>query len=1263
MKIRNFTNYMRMLLIAAFFVFIGHNGWGQQIIGSYPSMDGGLENQSGTLATASTINSAQTYWTTQIASSGVITSTGGRSGPKYVTYTQTGMTHRRLQTPTDNVTAASHVVQFYYQGDLDGTIAGDNIRGAASAVGTSSPAYGAYINSCNTGAVWTKYTAVITTTGTPAYGIGIVSVNNTAQFKIDDFVIYAGSAVDVTAANSPGAVTVNNPTTTSLDVSWGAASGGVDGGGYVVVRYAVNPDATDDPNQNGIYAVGNTFSVVNTGTVRYIGTGTSFTDNVGLSAGSTYYYKVYTVDKAFNYSGESSGSGTTSAAALTPPTLTADVTSNNVDNNIDITFTDDASWRAAITAVKIGVTSLTVTTDYVITAGNLQLKPSGLNALLTTSGSKSVVVTATGYDNATVSQEINPGADAKLGMKTQPTAPATNGGTLAVQPAVYIQDQYGNTTTSTANVDAAVGAGSWTLGGGTTSVAGISGTVTYSGLTATSTAYVTGATIAFTSSVLTGVTSAAFDIPCPEASLPFYENFNYSSSTLLTNNCWTAHSGAGTNPITVFSANPITYSNYPSSGVGNYVTLVASGEDVNRIFAPQTSGVIYAAFLVNVTSAPTVDDYFFHLGPTTIGTTFKGRVFVKNDGSNNLSFGVSQSSTTTITYSTPSYALNTTYLIVLKYSIVSGSANDVASIIINPAIGTTEPSTGWLTNADSPTDPANIGSVALRQGTNSPALTIDGIRVAKTWGEVIGTAWEGTTSTDWNIGTNWSDGIVPTSSENVYINPQTNQPQVTAASNCNNLTITPGAGLTINTSQSLTIAGNMLIQSDATGTGSFIDNGTLNVSGTTTVQKYLTDSRWWYIGAPLSNATAAAFTTLAGAPTTSGNRLFYWDESTHAYVNVTNTADAMPVFRGYSFKRFTESAPDPITVAFSGALNTAQVTPIGGTSNLTYNSVSYQGFNLICNPFPSAINWGCGDTPTPGLTQTNLENTIWYRTNGGFATYNWSGAGTGQNTGERIIPAMQAFWVRVLASPGTGGVQVTNATRLHSSTTFYKTAAETNIFRMTVTDGITNDEAVVGFYANALSTYEDYDSEKMFYTDEDVPQLYSLTSDYSEVAINGQAELSAGQERIVPLGFSTNVAGTFTINATNLTEFDPSVSVYLEDVQLNVIQDLNQNASYTFTSGIVNTASRFKLHFGNFITDISSESKNNVFLYAAENNIYVSTSEEATIEVYSSLGEKISSEHAVKGLNKIPLNAATSIYIVKVQTGNDVITEKVFIGK
>jgi len=63
-------------------------------------------------------------------------------------------------------------------------------------------------------------------------------------------------------------------------------------------------------------------------------------------------------------------------------------------------------------------------------------------------------------------------------------------------------------------VTAEVGAGTWTFGR-TATVAAVNGTATFSGLTATSAAAVTGATISFSSGSLTGATSSTFNIPAP----------------------------------------------------------------------------------------------------------------------------------------------------------------------------------------------------------------------------------------------------------------------------------------------------------------------------------------------------------------------------------------------------------------------------------------------------------------------------------------------------------------------------------------------------------------------------------------------------------------------------------------------------------------------------------------------------------------------------------------------------------------------------
>ena len=294
---------------------------GGQVIGSFADMDGGFELQpAGAIVTNSSISAAgaetSAVWSAQNASgTGTITATGGRSSPKYCTLGATAS--RRLQSPTVMTSGAianatQYQVQFYYRS----TAAASNCQVGLSPDGTAQPGTYTAVSLPSTGGAWAKAT-VTQTSGTSASGIklgvGVIrfSAAAGADIDIDDYAVYAGAAVDNAAPNAPGTVTAAGAKGTTINVSWGAASGGVDGGGYVVVRGTSDP--TTAPNINGIYSVGN---AIGTGLVAYIGTATSFADN-GLAAGTMYYYRVYTADKAFNYSAAATGSGTTSPMAVT----------------------------------------------------------------------------------------------------------------------------------------------------------------------------------------------------------------------------------------------------------------------------------------------------------------------------------------------------------------------------------------------------------------------------------------------------------------------------------------------------------------------------------------------------------------------------------------------------------------------------------------------------------------------------------------------------------------------------------------------------------------------------------------------------------------------------------------------------------------------------------------------------------------------------------------------------------------------------------
>jgi len=94
--------------------------------------------------------------------------------------------------------------------------------------------------------------------------------------------------------------------------------------------------------------------------------------------------------------------------------------------------------------------------------------------------------------------------------------------------------------------------------------------------------------------------------PGSNGQLLFEENFAYPVGDLLTTHGWTNHSG--TSNFIATTAASVSYSGYLSSGIGNEVLLLATGEDVNKGFTPQTTGVVYTSFLANITSAGAAGD-------------------------------------------------------------------------------------------------------------------------------------------------------------------------------------------------------------------------------------------------------------------------------------------------------------------------------------------------------------------------------------------------------------------------------------------------------------------------------------------------------------------------------------------------------------------------------------------------------------------------------------------------------------------------------
>ncbi len=274
------------------------------------------------------------------------------------------------------------------------------------------------------------------------------------------------------------------------------------------------------------------------------------------------------------------------------------------------------------------------------------------------------------------------------------------------------------------------------------------------------------------------------------------QDFSFSGN--LTANGWTAvTAGAGTNPIATTTG--LTYTGFQSSGVGN-AALVNNlgGEDDNITFTNQTTDGqnIYYSFLANVTDAAATKsgDYFIHIGSGggTGFSLFAARVFARITASG-VNFGLSN--TSTATYGTTNFSKNTTYLIIVKYTI-SVAGNDPVSMWVLPSgVPSSEATAGTpeltiLTTAGQ----NSISAIALRQGsaTNSVQTIVDGINVGLTWADVTpGSAATATITANGSI-SNLTTNFGSASTTQTFTLAAVNLSPATG-----NITITPSANVEI----------------------------------------------------------------------------------------------------------------------------------------------------------------------------------------------------------------------------------------------------------------------------------------------------------------------------------------------------------------------------------------------------------------------------------------------------------------------------------
>ena len=481
---------------------------------------------------------------------------------------------------------------------------------------------------------------------------------------------------------------------------------------------------------------------------------------------------------------------------------------------------------------------------------------------------------------------------------------------------------------------------------------------------------------------------------------------------------------------------------------------------------------------------------------------------------------------------------------------------------------------------------------------------------------------------------------------------------------CDDLTLNPLGNLTIESSKALTANGDFLIKSPLNdgATGSLIDNGTFTVNGTNTVQRYFTGTKWHYLCFPVASVPRNTFTA---------QNFYYYDETTHdwwssddiygtmGWTNPTsaNLSDEM---RGYIYYYYSTM------LEYTGNLNT-------GTKqiDLSYTDTPaddvFDGWNLIGNPYPSAIDWHL-------VNKTDItDNCVYYYLDDDgtapfYSNYKYyidgsSGSpypGIALNRGSRYIPAMQGFFVKRNQMVVSQFLQFDNSVRVHSSQDFYKNdEVHPDLLRLQVKRSDYIDETIIRFIPEATQKYDpEFDALKKFLYGSNFAQLYSIINQGNDkdLSVNTLADYHG---TIVKLGFKTDNSGEHTISATEIN-FDEDIDIFLKDYQIGAKINLTETPEYTFSSGVGNFPNRFKLFFFNKNEDIESSDLSNEKIISSINEISFVTDGKAEIFIYSIDGKLV--KHFFDNTTFVKVNINTSgVYIAKMITGNKLYTQKIII--
>jgi hypothetical protein len=537
-------------------------------------------------------------------------------------------------------------------------------------------------------------------------------------------------------------------------------------------------------------------------------------------------------------------------------------------------------------------------------------------------------------------------------------------------------------------------------------------------------------------------------------------------------------------------------------------------------------------------------------------------------------------------------------------------------------------STDWndITNWTPQNIPTALDDVIVPNVTNDPALTTGANGNIKDMSISVGATLTIGTGRTIDVKGNWVGANNTISGAGNLIFSGTSAQTITGGATVSKLQINNGSGVTvatggnrlnITTSLDLVVGqlntnSNLTIKSSIAGQA-YIDDFSGSNAGTITgniiVERYIPASPngFRYIGAPVRNgATTMALSNLGGSFVLSGTpgqtiplptcsptfqpinvsqnspyaTFMYWQEN-GPYGSPAcrqrgwwfQTTGNMNLGQGYGAK-----VGGNTVITYTGIANTGTITSTAvNTHSAIFSPSGNNGWNLVSNPFPSAIRideTGANADPLNDMPAGYDKQMQFYIT-------------TGTNTGSyqpiqvltgapANIALGQGFWVRVTNPGTTPPWTLGQGHRTTGSPTYFESnAIVEDRLNVSLTGNGFGDQTDINFVDGATPGFDLFDANKWF-SALGQPTLFTKVGD-EFIGINSHPLLTNSVD--IPMGLSPGANGTFTFTFNDVATFPQSAIITLEDFFTDSIIDMRAQPTYTFNSLATDTFNRFMLHF------------------------------------------------------------------------------------